>query len=387
MEHLLNPLVKDIQISGIRQFFNMIQEYDDLVSLTIGQPDFPTPSLVKEAGKRAITENITGYTPNAGLLETRKAACKFVKERYQQEYDPYDEVIVTIGASEAIDIAFRTILEPGTEVILPAPIYPGYEPIIRLCGAKPVLVDVRETNFKLTKEALEAAITERTRCVVLPYPSNPTGATLNHNELEQIATVLQDKDIFVLSDEIYSELVYDKNHESIVQFPNMRNKTIVINGLSKSHAMTGWRIGFLFAPRYLTKQIIKVHQYNVSCASSISQYAATEALTVAKDAPLMMRNQYKKRRDYVYNRLTNMGLHVELPTGAFYLFPYIGQFGKTSFDFALQLVKEARVAIVPGNAFSQYGEGYLRISYAYSMEELKEACDRIEQFLTKQKRG
>lgn len=383
MEHLLNPLVKDIQISGIRQFFNMIQEYDDLVSLTIGQPDFPTPSQVKEAGIRAISENITGYTPNAGLLKTRRAASEFVKDRYNQEYDPNDEVIVTIGASEAIDIAFRTILEPGTEVILPAPIYPGYEPIIRLCGATPVLVDVRETNFKLTKDALEAAITDRTRCVVLPYPSNPTGVTLSHNELEDLATVLKDKDIFVLSDEIYSELVYDANHESIVQFPDMRNKTIVINGLSKSHAMTGWRIGFLFAPRYLAKQIIKVHQYNVTCASSISQYAAIEALTKAKDAPLMMRKQYKERRDYVYNRLINMGLQVVLPHGAFYLFPYIGNFGKSSFDFALQLVKEAKIALVPGNAFSQYGEGYLRLSYAYSMEELKEACDRLEQFLIK----
>ncbi|MFD3447941.1 aminotransferase A [Microbacteriaceae bacterium 4G12] len=381
MEHLLNPRVKDIQISGIRQFYNMIQDYDNLVSLTIGQPDFPTPSLVKEAGKRAITDNITGYTHNAGFPDLRIAACSFVKERYNLSYDFQDETIVTIGASEAIDIAFRTILEEGTEVILPAPIYPGYEPIIRLCGAEPKFVDVRETGFRLTAAALENAITERTRCVVLPYPSNPTGVTLTQKELADIVAVLEDKDIFVISDEIYSELVYEGAHSSIAQFPSMRDKTIVINGLSKSHSMTGWRIGFLFAPSYIAKQILKVHQYNATCASSISQYAAIEALTNAKDAPNMMRHQYKKRRDYVYHRLTSMGLTVEKPTGAFYLFPYVGQFGESSFDFALRLVKEAGLAVVPGSAFSTYGEGYLRLSYAYSLEELKEGCDRLEQFL------
>ncbi|MFX3624077.1 MAG: aminotransferase A [Ectobacillus sp.] len=381
MEHLLNPRVKDIQISGIRQFFNMIQEYDNLVSLTIGQPDFPTPSLVKEAGKRAITENITSYTHNAGLLELREAACSFVKERYGQVYNPKDEVIVTTGASEAIDVAFRTILEEGTEVIIPSPVYPGYEPIIRLCGAKPVFIDVRKTGFRLTAAALKAAITDRTRCIVLPYPSNPTGMTLTQEEIESIAAVLEDKDIFVISDEIYSELVYEGTHASISNIPSMHKKTIVINGLSKSHSMTGWRIGFLFAPSYITKEMLKVHQYNVTCAASISQYAGVEALTAAKDAPRMMRHQYKKRRDYVYHRLTSMGLHVEKPKGAFYLFPYIGNFGMSSFDFALKLVKEAGLAVVPGDAFSTYGEGYIRLSYAYSLDALKEGCDRLERFL------
>jgi aminotransferase len=384
MKHLLNPRVNDIQISGIRQFFNMIQEYENLVSLTIGQPDFPTPSLVKEAGKRAITDNITSYTHNAGLLELREAACQFVKERYGQIYDPHHEAIVTTGASEAIDVAFRTILEEGSEVILPAPIYPGYEPIIRLCGAKPVFIDVRETGFRLTAEALKAAITEKTRCVVLPYPSNPTGVTLSKEELQKIANVLEKKEIFVLSDEIYSELVYEGAHTSIAQIPSLKDKTIVINGLSKSHSMTGWRIGFLFAPAYIAKEMLKVHQYNVTCASSISQYAAIEALTAAKDAPRMMRHQYKKRRDYVYHRLRSMGLQVEKPNGAFYLFPYIGNFGCSSFDFALQLVKEAGLAVVPGNAFSTYGEGYIRLSYAYSMELLMEGCDRLEKFLQSQ---
>lgn len=381
MEQFINPRVKDIQISGIRQFSNMIQNYDDLISLTIGQPDFPTPSLVKEAAKRAITENFTSYTHNAGLLQLRQAACDFLKERYDLIYSPEDETIVTIGASEAIDIAFRTILEEGTEVILPAPVYPGYEPIIRLCGAKPVFVDVRDTGFRLTAKALEKAITNKTRCIVLPYPSNPTGVTLSEEELKEIVTVLKDKKIFVLSDEIYSELVYENKHISIANFPEMRNKTIVINGLSKSHSMTGWRIGFLFAPNFLASQILKVHQYNVTCATSIAQYAAIEALTAAKDAPRMMRHQYKKRRDYVYNRLVQMGLTVEKPTGAFYLFPYIGNLNSSSFDFAMELVKEAKLAVVPGSAFSEYGEGYIRISYAYSMEMLKEGCDRLETFI------
>ncbi|SFB91881.1 aminotransferase [Bacillus sp. 491mf] len=381
MEQFINPRVKDIQISGIRQFSNMIQNYDDLISLTIGQPDFPTPSLVKEAAKRAIVENFTSYTHNAGLLPLRQAACDFLKERYDLIYSPENEAIVTIGASEAIDIAFRTILEEGTEVILPAPVYPGYEPIIRLCGAKPVFVDVRNTGFRLTAKAIEEAITDKTRCIVLPYPSNPTGVTLSKEELEEIVAVLKNKDIFVLSDEIYSELVYEHEHISIANFPEMRNKTIVINGLSKSHSMTGWRIGFLFAPSFLASQILKVHQYNVTCATSIAQYAAIEALTAAKDAPRMMRHQYQKRLDYVYNRLVQMGLTVEKPTGAFYLFPYIGDFSSSSFDFAMELVKEAKLAVVPGSAFSEYGEGYIRISYAYSMEMLKAGCDRLETFI------
>ncbi|PFE05801.1 aromatic amino acid aminotransferase [Bacillus cereus] len=381
MEQFINPRVKDIQISGIRQFSNMIQNYDNLISLTIGQPDFPTPSLVKEAAKRAITENHTNYTHNAGLLDLRKAACHFLNDNYDLHYSPENETIVTIGASEAIDVTFRTILEPGTEVILPAPIYPGYEPIIRLCGATPVFVDVRETGFRLTAEAIQKAITDQTRCIVLPYPSNPTGVTLSKEELTDIVSVLKNKNIFVLSDEIYSELVYEDNHISIAHFPEMRDKTIVINGLAKSHSMTGWRIGLLFAPSYLTQHILKVHQYNVTCATSISQYAAIEALTAAKDAPRMMRHQYKKRRDYVYNRLIQMGLTVEKPTGAFYLFPYVGNLTSSSFDFAIDLVKEAGLAVVPGTAFSEYGEGYLRLSYAYSMETLKEGCDRLERFL------
>ncbi|GGE68119.1 aminotransferase A [Priestia taiwanensis] len=381
MKHLINPLVKETQISGIRQFATYVSKFDNVLSLTIGQPDYPTPPSVKESGKSAIDHNKTIYTPNAGLPELCKAACEFVADRYHLTYDPASEVIVTMGASEAIDISFRTILEEGCEVILPAPVYPGYEPIIRLCGATPVYVDTRETNFTLTKEALEAAITEKTRCVVLPYPSNPIGVTLSKETLDDIIDVLKDKDIFVVSDEIYSELVYGEEHQSIATHPVMHEKTIVINGLSKSHSMTGWRIGFAFAPSYLAQEMLKVHQYNVSCATSISQYAAVEALTNARDTPKEMKKSYEERRDFVYKRFLEMGLDVPKPTGAFYLFPSISKFGLSSFDFATKLVEEERVAVIPGSAFSSYGEGHIRISYAYSYDTLVEACDRLERFI------
>jgi aminotransferase len=381
MKHLINPLVKKIEISGIRQFATYVSQFDHVISLTLGQPDYPTPASVKESGKRAIDENKTTYTPNAGLLELRQAACDFIADRYNLTYDAEAEVIVTTGASEAIDISFRTILEEGCEVILPAPVYPGYEPIIRLCGATPVYVDTRETNFTLTKEALEAAITEKTRCVVLPYPSNPIGVTLSQEALDGIIDMLKDKDIFVLSDEIYSELTFDDPHRSIAQHPIMREKTIVINGLSKSHSMTGWRIGFAFAPRYLAQEMLKVHQYNVSCATSISQYAGVEALTNARDTPKPMRESYEERRNFLYNRLIEMGLDVPKPTGAFYMFPSIAKFGMSSYEFATKLVEQERVAVIPGSAFSSYGEGHIRISYAYSYETLVEACERLERFI------
>jgi aminotransferase len=381
MKHLINPLVKDIQISGIRQFATYVSQFENVISLTLGQPDYPTPPSVKESGKRAIEENKTIYTPNAGLLELRQAACDFVAERYNLTYNPESEVIVTMGASEAIDISFRTILEEGCEVILPAPIYPGYEPIIRLCGATPVYIDTRETNFTITKEALEAAITKKTRCVVLPYPSNPIGVTLSQEALNGIIDVLKDKDIFVLSDEIYSELVYGDPHYSIAEHPVMREKTIVINGLSKSHSMTGWRIGFAFAPSYLAQEMLKVHQYNVSCATSISQYAGVEALTNSRHTPKEMKQSYEERRDFLYNRLIQMGLEVAKPTGAFYIFPSIAKFGLSSYEFATKLVEQERVAVIPGSSFSFYGEGHIRISYAYSYETLVEACNRLERFI------
>lgn len=380
MEYLINNKVKDIEISGIRKFSNMVAGKKGMLSLTIGQPDFPTPNHIKEAAKKAIDADFTTYTHNAGDLSLREAACSFVNKKYSLNYNPQTEVIVTTGASEAIDIAFRTILEEGVEVILPGPVYPGYEPIIRLCGADPVYVDITNNGFRFTAELIEPYITDRTRCILLPYPSNPTGVSLNENELMAIAELLKGKDIFVLADEIYSELLFDGNHISIGSF--LREKTIVINGLSKSHSMTGWRIGFLFAPDTICQQILKVHQYNVTCASSISQHAALQALTVGIDDSLAMKEEYKKRRDYLHSRLTDMGLEVINPDGAFYFFIKIPISGISSFDFCLDLVKKANLAVVPGSAFSSLGEGYFRISFAYSFDTLKEACDRLAAYLT-----
>ncbi len=359
----------------------MVLQVPDAISLTIGQPDFATPAHIKQAGIAAIENNRTIYTPNAGLPELRKAACHFAKSKYQLDYDAATEVIVTNGASEALDIAMRTILTEGTEVILPGPIYPGYEPLIRLSGAEPVYVDTTGSGFKLNAQLLEEKITERTRCIILPYPSNPTGALLTKEELADIARVVGDKEIFILSDEIYSELIYGCEHVSIATFPKMREKTIVINGLSKSHSMTGWRIGFTFAPAYLTEQMLKVHQYNVTCASSVSQYAALEALENGPDDAMPMREQYLVRRDYVYDRLVAMGLEVEKPDGAFYIFPSIKPFGLGSFEFATKLLHQEKLAVVPGDAFSPLGEGYIRISYAYAMPQLEEAMDRLERFI------
>lgn len=381
MEHLINKRVKSIEISGIRKFSNMVAGTKDIISLTIGQPDFPTPLHVKEAGKRSIDENFTSYTHNAGDIRLRNAASQFMKEKYNLSYQPESEIIVTVGASEAIDIAFRTILDEGSEVILPGPVYPGYEPIIKLCGAKPIYVDIRDHEFRFTAEVIAPYITEHTRCIVLPYPSNPTGVSLSEDELRAIADLLTEKDIFILADEIYSELVYDQPHVSIASY--LRDQTIVINGLSKSHAMTGWRIGFLFAPENINKHILKVHQYNVTCATSIAQMAALEALTIGINDALPMKEAYLERRNYVYDRLNKMGLDVQIPDGAFYFFVKIPFNDISSFDFCLSMVKEEKVAVVPGSAFSSYGEGYFRLSFACSMETLEEGLNRIETYLKK----
>ena len=379
MEHILNPLVKSVEISGIRRFYNMVADIEGTISLTIGQPDFPTPLHIKEAAKKAIDEDYTVYTHNAGYIELREAACDYVKQKYNLSYHAENEVIVTTGASEAIDIAFRTILLPGAEVILPGPVYPGYEPIIKMAGAIPVYADTTKNGFKMTAEIIQPYITEATRCIVLPYPSNPTGVTLTSKELQDIADLIRGKDIIIIADEIYSELVYEQDHVSIASF--LREQTIVLNGLSKSHSMTGWRIGFLFAPANLCQHILKVHQYNVTCASSISQRAALEALTNGFDDALPMKSEYMKRRDYVYERLQGMNLQVVKPDGAFYFFVKLPEGYHSSLEFCLELVRKTKVACVPGDAFSVLGDGYFRISYAYSMDTLKEALDRIENFL------
>nr|MDH3163269.1 aminotransferase A [Bacillus licheniformis] len=379
MEHLLNPNVKEIEISGIRKFSNLVSQYENVISLTIGQPDFFTPHHVKQAAKKAIDENQTSYTHNAGYPELRQAVQLYMKKKADLNYEAESEIIVTTGASQAIDSAFRTILSPGDEVILPGPVYPGYEPIIKMCGASPLIIDTTSHGFKLTAKLIEEALTPKTKCVVLPYPSNPTGMTLSEEELKDIASLLKGRNVFVLSDEIYSELTFDRPHHSIATV--LRDQTIVIGGLSKSHSMTGWRIGFLFAPKEIAKHILKVHQYNVSCASSISQKVALEAVTNGVDDALIMREQYKKRLDYVYDRLVTMGLDVIKPSGAFYIFPSIKSFGMSSFDFCMSLLEEEGLAIVPGDSFSEYGEGYVRISYAYSPDTLREGLDRLESFV------
>jgi aminotransferase len=380
VEHLLNKRVKEIEISGIRKFSNMVAGIEDIISFTIGQPDFPTPLHVKQAGIAAIENDFTTYTHNAGYLELRKAASDYVKQKYMLHYNPEKEVIVTVGASEAIDISLRTILTDGCEVILPGPIYPGYEPIIRMCGGIPVHVDTRDSEFKLTADKIELHITDKTRCIILPYPSNPTGVSLTENELKDIAQLLKGRDIFVIADEIYSELVYEEKHCSIASF--LPEQTIVINGLSKSHSMTGWRIGFLFAPKFIAEHILKVHQYNVSCVSSISQKAAIEAVTKGFDDAQTMRNEYYVRRAYVCERLTEMSLEYVKPDGAFYFFVKIpSELQMSSFNFAIDMAQKNKVAVVPGSAFSEFGEGFFRLSFACSMEKLKEGLNRIEKYL------
>ncbi|MED4170799.1 aminotransferase A, partial [Priestia megaterium] len=350
MQKLINREVSAIQVPGIRKFSNMVVNYPNAINLTLGQPDFPTPEHIKEAAILAIRNNKTTYTHNAGLLSLRKAASSFVYEKYNLLYNPEDEVIVTNGATEAIDIALRTILKKGDEVILPVPIYPGYEPLIQLCGAIPVYVDTSLNKFKINAEMIKRKLTEKTRCIILCSPSNPTGSMLNKQEIIEIAKVLKDRNVFVISDEIYSELAYEQKHYSIASVQEMRSKTIVVNGLAKSHSMTGWRIGFTFAPNFLSKEMLKVHLYNSVCATTISQYAAIEALTQGINDPTLMMREYRKRRDYVCKRLNSMGLDVVKPDGAFYVFPSIKNTKMSSFDFSLKLLREKSVAVVPGDA-------------------------------------
>ncbi|RCW71845.1 aminotransferase A [Saliterribacillus persicus] len=383
MKDLINNRVEKIEISGIRKFFNMVADYDDVLSLTIGQPDFHTPTHIKEATIAAINNNQTTYTHNAGILPLREAIHSFQKKHYDINYDPASEIIVTVGASQAIDISLRSILNEADEVILPGPVYPGYEPLIKLAGGIPVHVDTRDNNFKLTKSLIEKAITNKTKCIIMPYPSNPTGVSLTKDELKEIAALIKENNLFLIADEIYSELTYHKKHVSIGIFTEIREQTIIINGLSKSHSMTGFRIGYLLTTNWLCSHILKVHQYNVSCASSVSQYAALEALTIGENDSLSMKEEYVRRRDYVYDRLQKMGIKTILPDGAFYFFIPIKKEGLNSFEIALELVKTQKLALVPGDAFSQYGEGYLRLSYAYSMTTLQEGMDRLEKYLIK----
>lgn len=381
MARTINPLIEQQEPSGIRKIFSRTLQTPGAINLTIGQPDFDTPEHIKAAGIEAIKNNHTAYTPNPGLPELRKEVAAFFREKYNVHYNPSDEILITTGASEAIDVTFRTILAPGDEVILPAPIYVAYEPLIQLAGSVPVFVDTSKTGFKATVEALAAAVTDKTKAVLFNYPSNPTGVTYSPEEIAELAAWAETQDFFVITDEIYSENVFGGTHASMAAYGTMRDRTIVVHGLSKSHSMTGWRVGFLLAPAWLTLEFQKVHMFNVVCATTISQYAAIEALRHGRNDSHMMNAAYIERRDYVYDRLVNMGLEVIKPNGAFYIFPKIPQGFASSEQFAFEMLDEAGVAVVPGSAFTKYGEGYIRISYAYSMDVLKQGLDRMAKFV------
>lgn len=376
----LNIRATALSIPGIRVFSNQVQSFKDGVNLTIGQPDFPTPDSVKEAAITAINNNKTGYSLNAGIVELRQAAADFFASKYDAHYSA-DEVVITTGASEALDSVLRTILNEGDEVIITAPAYPAYESLIKLNGGVVKYLDVSDTDFVPDIEKLRALVTENTKAILLNYPSNPTGASLSAEDVENLANYIAEQDLFLISDEIYSENVYENKHISFGSQKNIRDKTILIHGVSKSHSMTGWRIGYTLAPRYLSDEILKVHLNNSICAAVPSQYAALEALTNAVDYPKVMNEAYLKRRDYVHSRLVEMGCTVEKPGGAFYIFPDISFVGIDDWEFATQLLNDKHLAVVPGSAFSEHGKGHIRISFASSLETLEEGMDRLESFV------
>lgn len=384
MRNPLNEKITTIKPSGIRKFFDIVSEMEDAISLGVGEPDFDTPWHIRDEGIFTLEKGRTFYTSNAGLKELRAEIAKYLDRRFHLQYDPLHEILITVGGSEGIDNAFRAMIDPGDEVLIPQPSYVSYEPCCVLAGGVPVIIELKEENqFRLTAEELEAAITPRTKILVLPYPNNPTGAVMEKSDLEAIAQVVIEHDLFVLSDEIYAELCYLEEHTSIASLPGMRERTIVINGFSKSHAMTGWRLGYACGPREIMDQILKIHQFAIMCAPTNSQYAAVEAMRNGDADVAMMREQYNQRRRYLVHEFARMGLECFEPFGAFYIFPCIREFGMTSDEFATRLLREEKVAVVPGTAFGDCGEGYLRISYAYSLENLKVAIGRLEKFITR----
>ena len=379
-----NKQLDKIQVSLIRQFDQAISEIPGVLRLTLGEPDFTTPDHVKEAAKRAIDQDQSYYTGMSGLLTLRQAASDFVKEKYQLDYNPENEILVTIGATEALSATLTAILEEGDKVLLPAPAYPGYEPIVNLVGAEIVEIDTTENGFVLTPEMLEKAILEqgdKLKAVILNYPANPTGITYSREQLEALAAVLRKYEIFVVCDEVYSELTYTgENHVSLGTM--LRDQAIIINGLSKSHAMTGWRLGFIFAPANFTAQLIKSHQYLVTAANTMAQHAAVEALTAGKDDAEPMKKEYIQRRDYIIEKMTKLGFEIIKPDGAFYIFAKIpAGYNQDSFAFLKDFAQKKAVAFIPGAAFGQYGEGYVRLSYAASMETIREAMKRLEEYM------
>ena len=378
----LNQTILAVPKSGIRKFFDIVSEMKDAISLGVGEPDFDTPWHIREEGIYSLEKGRTFYTSNAGLKELKQEICRYLYRRFDVSYNPDSEVMVTVGGSEAIDIALRAMCDPGDEVLIPQPSYVSYVPCTMLAGGKPVVIELEEKdNFKLTPEKLLEKITDKTKILVMPFPNNPTGAIMTKEDLAPIVDIIIEKDLFVISDEIYSELTYGTDHVTIAAFPGMKDRTILINGFSKSYAMTGWRLGYAAAPHRILEQMLKIHQFAIMCAPTTSQYAAVSALRDGDNDVQMMREAYDQRRRFVLHAFKEMGLDCFEPEGAFYAFPSIKRFGMTSDEFATRFLREEKVAVVPGTAFGASGEGFLRVSYAYSLKNLKEALGRMANFV------
>ena len=382
MRNPLSKTITEIKPSGIRKFFDIASERKDTISLGVGEPDFDTPWHIRDEGIYSLEKGKTFYTSNLGLIELREEINNYLKRRFDVCYDPKSEIIITVGGSEAIDIGLRAMLDPGDEVLIPQPSYVSYEPCTILAGGVPVIIELKNENeFRLTKEELLDAITDKTKVLILPFPNNPTGAIMERKDLEDIAKICIEKDIFVMSDEIYSELTYGKDHVSIASLPGMKERTILINGFSKSYAMTGWRLGYACGPKTIIEQMTKIHQFAIMCAPTTSQYAAVEAIKNGDEDVAKMRESYNQRRNFLMNAFKEMGLPCFEPFGAFYVFPCIKEFNMTSEEFAFALLDAENLAVVPGTAFGDCGEGFLRISYAYSIEKLKIAMGRMEHLI------
>lgn len=384
MRNPLSDKIVNIPPSGIRKFFDIVSEMPDAISLGVGEPDFDTPWHIRDEGIYSLERGRTFYTSNSGLKELREEIGRYLKRRIQTSYDPDKEIVITVGGSEGIDMAFRAMLNPGDEVLIPQPSYVSYHPCAVLADGVPKVIELKaENEFRLTKEELLEAVTDKTKILVLPFPNNPTGAIMEKTDLEEIARIVIEKDLYVLSDEIYSELSYKGEHVSIASLPGMKERTILINGFSKAYAMTGWRLGYACGPENILQQMTKIHQFAIMCAPTTSQYAAVDALKNGDEDVAQMRTAYNQRRRYLMNAFREMGLECFEPFGAFYVFPCIKEFGMTSDEFATRFLEEEKVAVVPGTAFGDCGEGYLRISYAYSLENLKVAIGRLEAFVTR----
>ena len=382
LNKVLNHTVKNIPPSGIRRFFDLASEMENVISLGVGEPDFDTPWHIREAGIHSIEQGKNFYTPNRGLLSLRKEICNYQKRRFGLEYNPNNEVIVTVGGSEAIDICLRTILEQQDEVIMMSPGYVAYEPCVKLAGGVPVLVELKqEHNFKLTAEALEKAISPKTKAILLNFPSNPTGGVMTKEDYKKIIPIIKKHELIVISDEIYAELSYDVEFCSPAQFPEIKDQCIIISGFSKAYAMTGWRLGYILSHEILSSAMLKIHQYMIMSAPTAAQYAAIEAMRHGDTDVEVMRESYKMRRNYIVNGFNQLGLETFMPQGAFYIFPCIKSTGMNSEEFCEALLNSQRVACVPGSAFGEAGDGYIRVSYAYSIEQIKEALSRISAFL------